>query len=62
MTGREIVQLLIRLGPIAFDWLLELHAIWNKELTVEELEAFVKSHRKSYDDYIANERSRRIES
>lgn len=62
MTGAEIVALLIRFGPIAFDWIEELVGIWNKEMTAEEVRAFVKNKRKSYDDYIANERASRATS
>lgn len=60
MTGKDIALLLTKIGPIALDWLVELGIIWNKEMTPEELEAFVKGKRKSYDDYIAAERASRI--
>lgn len=62
MTGATIAALLIKFGPIAFDYIEELIDIWNKEMTPEEVKAFVKSKRKSYDDYIAAERASRVVS
>ena len=59
MTGAIITELLIKFGPIAFDWLEELHGIWTKEMSADEVKAFVASKRKSYDDYISEERARR---
>jgi len=59
MTGAVIAELLIRLGPIAFDLIEDLVAVWSKEMTPAEVKAFVAEHRKSYDDYIAAERESR---
>ncbi len=59
MTGETIALLLIRFGPIVFDWLEDLSTIWNKQMTPDEVKAFVKSKRKSYDDYIAEEKANR---
>lgn len=59
MSGAVIAQLLIALGPIALDWLEDLAGIWSKDMTPEEVAAFVKGKRKSYDEYIAAEKIRR---
>lgn len=59
MTGAEIFALLIKFGPIAFDWVDELVEIWDKKMTPEEVRAYTKSKRKSYDEYIAAERAKR---
>ena len=59
MTGAMIAQLLIQLGPIALEWASDLVDVWSKEMTPDEVKAFVKAHRKSYDDYIAAERATR---
>lgn len=59
MTGAQIALMLVKFGPIALSWLEELADIWTKEMTPEELKAFVKSRRKSYDEYIEAERASR---
>jgi hypothetical protein len=59
MTGADIAALLIRFGPIAFDWIEELVKIWTIPMSPEEVVLFVKSKRKSYDEYIAAERASR---
>lgn len=59
MTGEVIAGLLIKFGPIAFDWIEELSDNWNKSMTPTEVKAFVASKRKSYNDYIEAERNRR---
>jgi hypothetical protein len=59
MNGAIIAQLLIKLGPIAFDLAEKLAAIWSKEMTPQEVAAFCQANRKSYDDYIAAERAAR---
>ena len=59
MTGATIAALLIKFGPIAFEWIAELAEIWNKDMTPAEVKAFVTSKRKSYDEYIAQEQARR---
>lgn len=60
MTGAELTMLLIKFGPIALDWAVELSTIWNKQMTPEELEAFCKGKRKSLNDYIEAEKLRRV--
>lgn len=60
MTGAEIAALIIRLGPVAFDWIADLAAIWTKQMTPDEVAAFVKEHRKSYDAYIDAEKAKRV--
>lgn len=59
MKGSDIASLLIRFGPIALDWIIDLVGVWNKEMTPDEVRAFVAGKRKSYDDYIEAERARR---
>ena len=59
MTVAIIVELMAKFGPIALDWLEELHGIWSKEMSAEEVKAFVLSKRKSYDQYLAEEVARR---
>lgn len=53
MTGEVIAQLILIFGPKAFDLIEKLVAVWTKEMTVDEVLAFTKLARKSYDDYIA---------
>ena len=59
MKGVDIAGLLIKFGPIAFDWAQELADIWNKEMTPEEVKAFCLGKRKGHDDYVAAEQARR---
>lgn len=59
MTGAQLTQLLIAFGPIALEWAAELAKVWNTAMTPEEVEAFCKGKRKSYDDYITAEKARR---
>ena len=58
MTGAVIAQLIIALGPTALDLIQKLVAIWQKELTVDEVIALCAPAKKSYDDYIAEARER----
>jgi hypothetical protein len=60
MKGSELAALLIRFGPIAFDWLVELSGIWNKELTPEEVAVFCKGKRKALEGFEEAERLRRL--
>lgn len=59
MTGADIAIMVLRYGPIAFDWIAELADVWTKEMTPEELKTFVVGKRKTYEQYIANEQARR---
>lgn len=54
MTGEVIAQLLIKFGPIAFDWIKELAKVWRKEMTPDEVNALVAKFPQSYEEYIAN--------
>lgn len=50
-----IAQLVIALGPVAFQFIQQLMAVWSKPvLTVEEVLAICSTSKKSYDDYIAS--------
>lgn len=53
MTGQIIAELLIRLGPVAFDLAQKLVTIWSKELTAQEVAELCSTSKKSYEDYIA---------
>lgn len=55
MTGAEIAQLLIIFGPRALDLIEKLIATWTKQLTTEEVLAFIKQARKSYDEYVGED-------
>lgn len=58
MTGYQIAQLIIALGPAAFRLIPSLMTIWNKELTPEEVIQYVSLSEKSYDTYIAEAKAR----
>jgi hypothetical protein len=60
MTGAEIARLLILFGPIALDLIAELTAMWDSKMTVEQTREWVLKRRKSYDEYIAAERAKRL--
>jgi len=52
-----IMQLVIQLGPPAFQLIQDLIAVWHKpDLTPEEVKAIVEKSQKSYDEYIAEAR------
>lgn len=54
MSPLLIAQLIIALGPVAFDLIDKLVAVWSKPaLTVDEVLALTKVARTSYDEYIA---------
>lgn len=54
MSASIIAQLIIALGPAAFNLIEALVAVWSKPtLTVDEVLALTKVARTSYDDYIA---------
>lgn len=59
MTGETIALLLIKFGPIAFDLIEDLVKVWSKDMSPAELQAFVAKHRRTYDQYIAEERAKR---
>lgn len=53
MTGAMIAQLVLQFGPSAIDLIQKLVAVWNKELTVEEVnQVLLTVPRKTYADYI----------
>lgn len=54
MTGAMIAQLIIALGPSALKLAEDLAAVWNKELTVDEVLVITGKARKNYDQYIAD--------
>lgn len=53
MTGAEIAQLIIALGPVALKLIPDLALIWTTQLTVEQVNAYCNKAQKSYDEYIA---------
>ena len=60
MTANIIAQLIIAIGPAALDLIPKLAAIWQKEtLTTAEVEELCAPAKKSYDEYIAEARTRR---
>lgn len=60
MTGAEIAALAIKFGPIAFSLIEDLIAVWTTDMTPQEVLAFVAKHRKSYDQYITDEKNKRL--
>ncbi len=59
MTGAVLAQLLVRFGPIALDWASDLAEVWSKEMSKEEVKAWCAARRKTYDEYIQQEISKR---
>ncbi len=58
MSAALIAQLIIALGPPAFQLIQDLMAVWNKPtLTVDEVTTITNKAKKSYDDYIAEARA-----
>ena len=50
-----IAQLIAALGPVAFQLIQDLIAVWSKpSLTPDEVNAIVAKAQKSYDQYIAD--------
>lgn len=60
MKGILILEALLKYGPIVFDWVDQLRDVAGKDMTPEEVVAKVASLRKSYDDYLAAERAKRV--
>lgn len=54
MTGEVIAGLLIKFGPIAFEWIKSLAKIWSKTMTPDDLDALINGFSKDYESYIAN--------
>lgn len=54
MSAAIIAQLIIALGPAAFNLIEQLVSLWSKpSLTVDEVLALTKVARTDYDAYIA---------
>lgn len=60
MTGQQIAQLIIALGPAALRLIPSLVTIWNRELSVEEVIQYVSLAEKSYDTYIAEAKAKLV--
>jgi hypothetical protein len=60
MTGATIAQLIIALGPKALEVIVELARIWNKTLTVDEVQAVCAKSEKSYEAYIAEAKAANV--
>lgn len=58
MTGADIAQLIIALGPTALKLIPELAKVWTTQLTLEQVNAYCDMAQKSYDEYIAEARTR----
>jgi hypothetical protein len=59
MPATVIAQLIIALGPPAFQVISDLVKLWNKPaMTVEEVQTFCALAQKSYDQYIAEAQAR----
>ncbi len=55
MSAAAIFQLLSLFGPPALQMIEDLIALWSKpSLSVDEVLAFTKKSRKSYEDYMAD--------
>jgi hypothetical protein len=52
MTGEAIAALVVRYGPVAFEWVKSLVKVWKKDMTPEELSALIDAMPKSYEEYI----------
>jgi hypothetical protein len=52
MTGEMIAGLLVKYGPIAFEWVKELVKVWKKEMTPAELDALIAAMPTDYESYI----------
>jgi hypothetical protein len=53
MSPAQILQLVIALGPAAFDLIEQLIAVWSKpELTLDEVKAILEKTKRSYEDYM----------
>lgn len=59
MSANVIAQLIIALGPVALELAPKLAAIWNKDLTPEEVTDLCAPAKKSYEDYISEAKARR---
>lgn len=54
MSPALIAQLIIALGPPAFQLIQDLMAVWSvPTLTLDQVMAITSKAQKSYDDYIA---------
>lgn len=54
MSAALIAQLVIALGPSAFQLIQDLIAVWSKpSLTLDEVNAICNKAQQSYDSYIA---------
>ncbi len=54
LSPATIIQLVIQLGPVAFSFIQDMLAVWNKpELTPEEAIALCRKYQKSYDEFMA---------
>lgn len=59
MTGATIAALLVKFGPPAINLIQDLVAVWDKDLTPEEVRVIVTNHRKTEEQYVAQELARR---
>lgn len=61
MNAAIIASLLIKFGPIAIDLIQKLAEVWSKpELTPDEVKEICSVARKSYDQYIEEEKAKRL--
>ena len=58
MSPLMIAQLVIQLGPTAFQFIQDLMGVWSKpELTLEEVNKIVQKAEKSYQTYLDEARA-----
>ncbi len=60
MTGAELAQLIIMLGPVALDLAPKLAAVWTTNLTPEQVNEYCNYSKKAYETYIAEAKSKLV--
>lgn len=60
MTPAQITQLILILGPPALELVQKLAALWDQELTPDQVKELCEPARKSYDQFIQEAKDRLV--